>query len=56
MEQHLRGHTHTTKRLGSSLERVGSCEFTTLEEARAFERKLKALKNPRLALEKIHEK
>ena len=31
--QHVRGHTHTTKRLGGELEIVAQKEFETLEEA-----------------------
>ncbi|MDX6767274.1 MAG: GIY-YIG nuclease family protein [Candidatus Methylacidiphilales bacterium] len=50
LEQHLRGHTHTTKRLGPELQILASREFPTLPEARSFERFLKAKKNPRLAL------
>ena len=48
--QHLRGHTHTTKRLGGELEIVARREFATLEEARAAERVLKAKKNPEVAI------
>ena len=48
--QHRRGHTHTTKRLGETLELVASKEFATLKKARSVERILKAKKNPRLAI------
>ncbi|MDQ6911553.1 MAG: GIY-YIG nuclease family protein [Verrucomicrobiota bacterium] len=48
--QHVRGHTHTTKRLGGELEIVAQMEFETLEEARKVERELKAKKNPKLAI------
>ena len=48
--QHLRGHTHTTKRLGGDLEIVAKKECGTLQEAREIERALKAKKNPRLAI------
>ncbi len=48
--QHRRGHTHTTKRLGSSIELIASKQFNTLKEARDFERSLKAKKNPALAI------
>ena len=50
LEQHERGHTHTTKRLGEGLEVVIALELPTLEEARALERELKRKKNPRLAI------
>ena len=49
-EEHQRGHTHTTKRLGSPLEIVVALELATLEQARALERELKRKKNPQLAL------
>ena len=48
--QHRRGHTHTTKRLGETLELVASKEFETLNEARSVERMLRAKKNPKLAI------
>jgi putative endonuclease len=48
--EHLRGHTHTTKRLGGGLELAASLELATLGQARALERKLKLKKNPQLAL------
>jgi len=48
--QHLRGHTHTTKRLGENIELVASKEVATLTEARRIERTLKAKKNPKLAI------
>jgi predicted GIY-YIG superfamily endonuclease len=48
--QHQRGHTHTTKRLGDKLAIVASKEFSTLQEAREMERRLKRKKNPRLAI------
>jgi predicted GIY-YIG superfamily endonuclease len=49
LEQHRRGHTHTTQRLGE-LSLVAAKEVETLSEARRVERKLKAKKNPRLAI------
>ncbi|MCE9506829.1 MAG: GIY-YIG nuclease family protein [Alphaproteobacteria bacterium] len=49
-EQHQRGHTHTTIRLGDNLVIVASKEFASLEKTRAIERILKAKKNPRLAI------
>jgi len=48
--QHLRGHTHTTKRLGERIEIVASKEVATLSEARRIERELKAKKNPTVAI------
>ena len=50
LAQHVRGHTHTTKRLGESIEIVASKEIATLSEARSIERALKAKKNPQLAI------
>ncbi len=49
LEQHQRGHTHTTRRLGA-VELAASKEVETLAEARALERSLKSKKNPRIAL------
>jgi predicted GIY-YIG superfamily endonuclease len=48
--QHQRGHTATTKRLGGDIRIAAKRELTTLAEARALERKLKAKKNPQLAI------
>jgi predicted GIY-YIG superfamily endonuclease len=48
--QHMRGPTHTTKRVGESVEVVASKKVVTLSEARSIERALKARKNPRLAI------
>jgi predicted GIY-YIG superfamily endonuclease len=48
--QHQRGHTYTTRRLGGNFEIVARKEVATLDEARRIERKLKAKKNPRLAI------
>ncbi len=47
--QHLRGHTHTTKRLGANLAIVAKKQVATLAEARKIERQLKANKNAKLA-------
>jgi predicted GIY-YIG superfamily endonuclease len=49
-EQHLRGHTATTKRLGARLEIVAKKAVPTLGEAREIERSLKRKKNPTLAI------
>jgi len=48
--EHLRGHTHTTKRLGTNLTVVAKLEVPTLKEARAIERKLKAWGKPEKAV------
>src|ERR1043165_423459 len=50
LNQHQRGHTHTTKRLGGNLAIAAALETATLAEARALERSLKRKKNPQLAL------
>ncbi|CAN5553243.1 hypothetical protein BH18VER2_BH18VER2_09660 [soil metagenome] len=49
LEQHRRGHTYTTRRLGE-LSIAAAREFSTLKEARRIERELKAKKNPKLAI------
>ncbi len=49
-EEHQRGHTHTTARLGNPLEIVMALELAALEQARVLERELKRKKNPHLAL------
>ena len=56
LERHLRGHTHTTKRLGGDLRIAAAVEMATLAEARALERELKKKKNPRLALYLLQQK
>jgi predicted GIY-YIG superfamily endonuclease len=48
--QHLRGHTATTRRLGSHLEIVAKKEVATLAEARKIELALKRKKNPQIAI------
>jgi len=48
--QHLRGHTHTTRRLGDRIKIVASKKIATLKEARRIERSLKAKKNPKVAI------
>jgi len=48
--QHMRGHMHTTKRLGESVEVVTSKKAATLSEAHSIECALKAKKNPRLTI------
>jgi len=48
--QHLRGHTHTTKRLDDRIEIIASKKVASLKEARRLERSLKAKKNPTVAI------
>ena len=48
--QHLRGHTHTTQRLGANLTIVAKKQVATLAEARKIERQLKAKRNAKLAI------
>ena len=56
LEQHRRGHTHTTKRLGGDLKIAAAVEMDSLAEARIFERELKRKKNPELALFVLRER
>ena len=49
--QHRCGHTHSTKRLGGSLELAASLQMQSLDAARQLKREIKRKKNPRLALE-----
>ena len=56
LEQHRRGHTHTTRRLGGSLELAAALELGSLATAREWERELKRKKNPRLALYLLEER
>ncbi|HZQ45700.1 MAG TPA: GIY-YIG nuclease family protein, partial [Verrucomicrobiae bacterium] len=56
LEQHRDGHTHSTRRLGQTLELAASLELGTLAEARQLERELKRKKNPRLALFMLEER
>ena len=53
LAEHRRGHTHTTKRLGDTIELAASVGLPTLTEARALERMLKGKKKPALALHAI---
>ena len=43
LEQHHRGHTSTTRRLGGDLQLAAAAEFATLAEARELERILKPI-------------
>jgi len=49
-EQYVRGQTHSTRRLGDTLELIAKVELKTVAEAQKLERDLKRKKNPRLAL------
>ncbi len=49
--RHNTGMVHSTKRMGLPLELVASREFTSIAEAYAMEKKLKAWKNPSKSLE-----
>ena len=50
LQQHRAGQTHSTARLGETLELVDSLELSELADARKLERELKRKKNPYLAL------
>jgi putative endonuclease len=50
LEQHRSGHTHTTRRLGGSLEVVASHKFSDRASAAIVERELKNWKNPQKAI------
>ena len=45
-----RGKVHSTRRFGQPLELVTAKEMPDIDSARELERKLKAKKNPRIAL------
>jgi len=51
LEQHRRGHTYTTRRLGGDLALVASKAFASREAAAEVERMLKRWKNPAKAAE-----
>jgi predicted GIY-YIG superfamily endonuclease len=46
LEQHRRGHTHSTSRLGGDLQLIANKAYETRGEALSVERKLKTWKNP----------
>ena len=48
--EHRQGKTHTTRRLGETIELLASKQCADLLAARRMERALKAKKNPALAL------
>ncbi|MES1180765.1 MAG: GIY-YIG nuclease family protein [Verrucomicrobiota bacterium] len=50
IEEHRRGNTHTTRRLGGDIQIVDVLEVATAEEARDLEFQMKRKKNPQLAL------
>lgn len=52
LKQHSSGHTHSTKRLGSTFTLVFSQELETLQQARRLEHKIKAWKRKEF-IEKI---
>jgi hypothetical protein len=56
LAEHRRGHTHTTKRLGETLELAAALQMASLPEARALEKELKRKKNPKLALYILEQK
>jgi len=49
--RHNTGFVHSTKRLGLPLELFASCNYPTMSEALAIERKLKSWKSPTKARE-----
>jgi putative endonuclease len=55
LEQHQRGHTHTTARLGYPLEVIATRAFPTREEALSIERRLKSWHSPEKAREFLSE-
>jgi predicted GIY-YIG superfamily endonuclease len=48
LNEHRRGHTHTTQRLQPPLVVVATKHLDSLDEARELEKKLKAKKNPKI--------
>jgi hypothetical protein len=48
--EHQRRDCHTTRLLGTRLELVGSLEVSSMQEARALERRLKKMKSPAKAI------
>jgi putative endonuclease len=46
LEEHRRGKTHTTRRLGGELQLIASRGVPSREEAVALERRLKSWKDP----------
>ena len=50
LAEHRRGKVHSTRRFGEPLELIIAKEMPDIDSARELERKLKAKKNPRIAL------
>ena len=50
LAEHRRGKVHSTRRFGEPLELIIAKEMPDIDSARQLERKLKAKKNPRIAL------
>jgi predicted GIY-YIG superfamily endonuclease len=50
LTEHRRGKVHSTCRFGEPLELIIAREMPDIDSARELERKLKAKKNPRIAL------
>jgi predicted GIY-YIG superfamily endonuclease len=50
LAEHHRGKVHSTRRFGQPLGLVASKEMPDIDSARTLERKLKAKKNPAIAL------
>ncbi len=55
ISEHLRGAVHTTARLGNNLQLICHKELSSTQEARLLERKLKRLKNPKLAIASLNQ-
>jgi putative endonuclease len=51
LKQHRAGQTHTTRRLGGSLQLVVAKEYSSHDEATAIEKMLKSWKSPTKAIE-----
>jgi predicted GIY-YIG superfamily endonuclease len=56
LQQHRNGQTHTSKRLGSTLEMIAAREFPTRAEAARIEKMLKAWKSPVKAIAFLNER
>jgi predicted GIY-YIG superfamily endonuclease len=50
MAEHHRGKVHSTHRFGQPLELIAAKEMLNIDSARELERKLKAKKNPKVAI------
>jgi predicted GIY-YIG superfamily endonuclease len=56
LREHLSNSCHTTRRLGGDITCVIKGKYTSLGEARAMERRLKRMKNPKAAIAFIEAK